>query len=263
MAIIVDRYLMNQTVVPGLSDVRGYMDLHFKLELIGVDEYLLCSNSCGSSSASIPGEFKCETGVPVNQNGCTITFTPTFSPTIRYPVVDAEFTIHFVAPSMTSQAVKWSINSLFAVGHTYGASGTIVPQSPENEVMFGSKASTIGILLRPAILERANRLFGDKSLTENLSGYLSYLGDPVEVGDTINATTYFAPQYMDMTPGVGDGIIYGPNPGVSVTLTAIRDSSVTHFIVYVIHHSCPSLLSLVVNVLLVTIEMRRIHQVCY
>jgi hypothetical protein len=266
---------MNQTVVPGLSDIEGTMNLRFQVQLLGADEWRLCATACKVSNATIPGTWECIAGKPVNVGGCTIRFTPTFTSDVPYPIVDPDFTINFVNPSTTAQQFAWEVTSTFATGHTYGASGNVVPPLPDTEVLFGAEPSYLGILLRPAVLEQAQRLFGDSEADETVYGYLSYLASPVDVGSFINATTYFTGEEMSLEPTVGDGVVLGPNPGVLVTMKVIRDTSVTHFIMYVTTsfntNSFVRSLTLSFCVLLVgrscvvfgTIEMRRIHLVCY
>jgi hypothetical protein len=225
---------MNQTVVPGLSDIEGTMDLRFQVQLLGADEWRLCDTACQVSNATIPGTWECIAGKPVNVGGCTIRFTPTYPSDIANPVVDPEFTINFVSPSTTAQQFAWEVTSIFATGHTYGVSGNVVPASPDTEALFGAEPSLLGILLRPAVLEQAQRLFNDAETDETVYGYLSYLAAPVELGSSINATTYFTREDMSLEPTVGDGVVLGPNPGVLVRMNVIRDTSVTHFIMYVV-----------------------------
>jgi hypothetical protein len=173
--VLVDRHVISQTLVPGLSDVEGSLSLQFQVDVVGMSEPQLCQSACTSSKSSITGVFTCTSNMPslVRANTCRIAFTPTFTADIVIPVVEQSFTIDMILPSVRAHAVNWTVNSQFYRDRRFGVSGTVLPSVPNYETFYGTTPTTIGILLRPAVLERLGLLEGET--LPNLFGYLSYL----------------------------------------------------------------------------------------
>jgi hypothetical protein len=240
-----DRYQMNQTTTPGLSELK-YGHIVFTLQLIGSDSHSsqLCTAAvaCQQLTVAVAGECTAALiATPGTQNGglstvCQVTFVPS-NPELPLP---SDFTLTFGFPFTRAQAVRWAVSSSFSPTHSYGVEESLLP--PAGAVLYGPATlpTLVNVLVRPAILEHADLLFSDSSLDRDtpLYGYLPCRLNATLISSTVNASNYFtggvavthgsklplALSALNSSLFLADAV-----PGVYVTLLVTRDTSLTHF----------------------------------
>ncbi len=214
--------------MPGLEDPDFQnADISFTVTLVGMDRPGICSQVCAASAGTsfVGGSFSCSATNAPDVSGCAVTFTLAPAPTTQIdPILPPEFTLNFAFPNTRAQGIRWDVSSRFgsARAHSYGVSGTELPPLASASVLYGysSQPTEIPVLIRPAILQRFNRLFDAVEKTP-VPVYLSYVAGPRVLGAVVNASNYYTP-FARATDSTSP-------PGVFISVQAQRDTSITYF----------------------------------